>query len=97
MTAQHTIPSAGLYVSKQDPSVRLIVTDVIVVDEQQEDAGDIFYLVYANHDDDKGDMYEPGYELLPEEWQEFTKLNQLEFIPEREMSIAELRQLLDGS
>ncbi|MFT4273902.1 MAG: hypothetical protein QM578_23105 [Pantoea sp.] len=97
MTHSNKIPSEGLYVSKKDPSVRLVVTDVIVVDEEQEDTAELLYLVYATHEGDEDDMSELGYELMPEEWQEFVRLNQLEFIPEREMTVAELRKFLGGS
>lgn len=42
MSSEKLIPEEGLYVSKKDPSLRLVVTDVDVVDDEEEDEGDSF-------------------------------------------------------
>ena len=39
-------------------------------------------------------MSAPGYEYDPEEWQRYVNNHQLEYIPEKEMTVAEIRELL---
>ncbi|WP_242900242.1 hypothetical protein [Klebsiella variicola] len=95
MSSENSIPEEGLYVSKKDPSLRLVVTDVDVVDDEEDDNdGDIFFLVTVVREGDEDDMSAPGYEYDPEEWQRYVNNHQLEYIPEKEMTVAEIRELL---
>lgn len=94
MSSENLIPEEGLYVSKKDPSLRLVVTDVDVVDDEDDIDGDTFFLVTVVREGDEDDMSAPGYEYDPGEWQRYVNNHQLEYIPEKGMTVAEIRELL---
>ncbi len=81
MSSENLIPEEGLYISKKDPSMRLVVTEVNVVDDEEDDDGEeVFYLVTVVKEGDEDDMSAPGFEYDPGEWQRFVKSHQLEYI-----------------
>ncbi|WP_438334702.1 hypothetical protein [Edwardsiella tarda] len=88
------IPEEGLYVSKNNQSLRFVVTDVDMVDDEEDEEGDSFFLVTVVREGDEDDMSAPGYEYDPDEWQQFVRMYQLEFVPGDSMSLSELRELL---
>ncbi|MCE1610727.1 hypothetical protein L8P11_16950 [Enterobacter kobei] len=100
MSDLSTIPQLGIYVSKSDPSLRITVTDVDVVDNDSPD-DELFYLVHWIEGEDEGDMSAMEFELDPTEWQAFVESEQLVFerdpyldsIPENS-HIAQIRDLL---
>lgn len=95
MSYKYLIPEEGLYVSKKDPSIRLVVTDVNVVDDDDEDSDEeVFFLVTVVREGDEDDMSAPEYEYDPEEWQLFVKNHQLEYTPEVGASISDIREFL---
>ena len=102
MSDLSTIPQLGIYVSKSDPSLRITVTDVDVVDSEDETSSEeLFYLVTWIEGEDESDMSAMEYELDPSEWQAFVKAEQLVFerdpyldsIPENS-HLAKIRDLL---
>lgn len=76
MNNEIIIPKEGLYVSKTDPSVRLVVTEVHIVDEE-----DIYFLATVVNEGDEDDMSAPSYEYEPDEWYRLVKNQLLEYIP----------------
>ncbi|OON40793.1 hypothetical protein BTJ39_06865 [Izhakiella australiensis] len=94
MNSKISIPEEGLYVSKKDTTMRLVVTDVDIVDDEEEDKEEVFFLVTVVREGDEDDMSAPAFEYIPEEWQHLVKSHQLEYIPEENYSIAEIRELL---
>lgn len=96
MSSEHLIPEEGLYVSKKNPLMRLVVIDVNVVDDDEDDDGeDTFFLVTVVKEGEEDDMSAPSFEYDPEEWQYFVKSNQLEYVSENASSIADIRELLN--
>ncbi|HBM3109999.1 TPA: hypothetical protein ACOVJJ_000405 [Klebsiella oxytoca] len=102
MTDEEMIPREGIYVSKTDPSLRITVTDVVVVDDEDDSPDDeLFYLVNFIEGEDEGDLSVVGFELNTEEWLSFVKSEQLVFerdpyldnIPEGS-HLAKIRDLL---
>lgn len=74
------IPKEGVYVSKNDPSLRISVVEVnIAEDDDDEPSDELFYLVSWVEEGYEDDMSAPTYELNPTEWQEFVNLENLEF------------------
>lgn len=101
MNHYSAVPLEGLYISKTDPTFRITVVEVsIVEDEDDEPDDDLFYLVTWVLEGDEDDMSAMAYELDPTEWQDFVKAEQLEYdrdpyldsIPENS-SLAEIRDL----
>ena len=90
MNLKNIIPEKGLYVSKKDTEIRLLVIDVNVVDDEE----DAFFLVTVVRESDQDDTAAPAFEYIPEEWQHFVKNYQLEYIPYEHLSIARIRELL---
>lgn len=102
MTEEKMIPREGIYVSKTDPSLRITVTDVVVVDDEDDSPEDeLFYLVSFIEGEDEEDLSAAGFELNTEEWLSFVKSEQLVFerdpylddVPE-DSDIAKIRDLL---
>ncbi|EQB0888207.1 hypothetical protein ACYA8Z_001676 [Raoultella ornithinolytica] len=81
MNNEIIIPKEGLYVSKTDPSVRLVVTEVHIVDEDDDDEEDIYFLATVVNEGDEDDMSAPSYEYEPDEWYRLVKNQLLEYIP----------------
>ena len=74
------IPQLGIYVSKIDPTLRITVTDVDIVDGEDDSPDDeLFYLVHWIEGEDESDMTAMGFELDPVEWQAFVESEQLVF------------------
>ncbi|EFC4483420.1 TPA: hypothetical protein RKW56_002645 [Escherichia coli] len=96
------IPQLGIYVSKIDPTLRITVTDVDIVDGEDDSPDDeLFYLVHWIEGEDESDMTAMGFELDPLEWQAFVESEQLVFerdaymdsIPENS-NLAKIRDFL---
>ncbi|EFO3867778.1 hypothetical protein QQN17_000650 [Escherichia coli] len=97
-----SMPQLGIYVSKTDPSLRITVTEVDVVDDEFDSPDDeLFYLVRWIEGEDESDMSAMEFELDPTEWQAFVESEQLVFerdpymdsIPENS-NVAKIRDLL---
>lgn len=97
-----TLPCEGVYVSKTDPSLRITVTEVEYIgDEDDSPDNEFLYLVRWIEGEDEDDMSAMEFELDLEEWNSFVKAEQLEFdrdpymegIPEGS-SLARLRDML---
>ena len=98
MDYEDKIPLEGLYVSRKDPSVRLIITEVTVVDEGEEDhGGEPYFNVTVVAEGEEDDMSAPGYELDPEGWKGLVVEGLLEFVPENKTSLSDIRALLAKS
>ncbi|QKN81348.1 hypothetical protein [Scandinavium goeteborgense] len=102
MSDLSTMPQLGIYVSKTDPSLRITVTDVDVVDDEDDlSPEELFYLVRWIEGEDESDMSAMEFELDPTEWQAFVESEQLVFerdpymdsIPENS-HLAKIRDLL---
>ncbi|EPR8111347.1 hypothetical protein P4E77_001382 [Klebsiella pneumoniae] len=102
MSDETMIPREGIYVSKTDPSLRITVIDVEVVDDEDDSPDDeLFYLVSFIEGEDAGDLSAAEFELNTEEWLTFVKSEQLVFerdpylddVPE-DSDIAKIRDLL---
>lgn len=102
MSDYSTVPLEGLYISKTDPTFRITVVEVsIVEDEDDEPDEELFYLVTWVPEGDEDDMSAMAYELDPTEWQAFVKAEQLVYdrdpyldsIPENS-NLVEIRDLL---
>ena len=96
------IPREGIYVSKTDPSLRITVTEVDIVDDESDTSDEeLFYLVRWIDGEDESDLSAIEYELDPTEWQAFVESEQLEFerdpyldaIPENS-HLAKIREML---
>ncbi|CNI33066.1 hypothetical protein [Yersinia pekkanenii] len=75
------VPLEGLYVSSLPAGERIVVTEVTVVDDDEDEEGDeVFFLVTFVEEGDEDDMSAPGFELNPEEWQQFVKEKKLTFV-----------------
>lgn len=61
-------PEKGLYISAKDPSIRIFVEDVNVVEDDEEEGLNEFFLVSIVNEDGIDDMGEPGQELDPDQW-----------------------------
>ncbi len=72
------VPLEGLYVSSLPAGERIVVTEVTVVEDEEGD--EVFFLVTFVEEGDEDDMSAPGFELNPEEWQQFVKKNKLAFV-----------------
>lgn len=72
-----SMPQLGIYVSKIDPTLRITVTDVDIVDDSPDD--ELFYLVRWIEGEDESDMSAIEFELDPVEWQAFVESEQLVF------------------
>ncbi|MGE4774572.1 hypothetical protein [Yersinia enterocolitica] len=72
------IPLEGLYVSSLPAGERIVVTEVTVAEDEESD--EVFFLVTFVEEGDEDDMSAPGFELNPEEWQQFVKENKLTFV-----------------
>lgn len=70
-------PELGIYVSTTDPSLRFVVEDVTVVDDEDGDGEDDFFLVSVVAADGKDDILAMGEELDPDEWTDFVEQHQL--------------------
>lgn len=101
----NNIPSMlqlGIYVSKIDPTLRITVTDVDIVDDDDESPDDeLFYLVRWIEGEDENDMSAMEFELDSVEWHAFVESEQLVF--ERDLymdsapvnsNLAKIRDLL---
>lgn len=102
MSKDSTIPELGIYVSKTDPYFRITVTDVYVLDNENNSSNDkLFYLVSLIEGENEADMSAIGYELDPSEWLAFVEAEKLVFerdpyidsIPENSY-LAEMRDFL---
>lgn len=79
MSTQPQIPDEGLYVSRKNPQIRLVVTDVdVVADDDDDDDDEIFFLVTVVKDGDEDDMSAPAFEYDPDEWRRLVNSHQLE-------------------
>lgn len=76
MGTETLIPEEGVYVSQKNPSLRLIVTEVDVVEDDEDDDG-TFFIVTVVRDGEENDMSAPGFEYEPDEWQQLVKTHQL--------------------
>jgi len=72
-----SMPQLGIYVSKIDPTLRITVTDVDIVDDSPDD--ELFYLVRWIEGEDESDMSAIEFELDPVEGQAFVESEQLVF------------------
>ncbi|MEY0663286.1 hypothetical protein AB7281_11655 [Providencia rettgeri] len=97
-----SMPQLGIYVSKIDPALRITVTDVDVVDDDDDSPDDeLFYLVRWIEGEDESDISAIEFELDPFEWQAFAESEQLVFerdpymdsVPENS-NLAKIRDLL---
>ncbi|MCT1589022.1 hypothetical protein [Morganella morganii] len=97
-----SMPQLGIYVSKINPALRITVTDVDVVDDDDDSPDDeLFYLVRWIEGEDESDMSAIEFELDPFEWQAFAESEQLVFerdpymdsVPENS-NLAKIRDLL---
>ncbi|CDG21369.1 conserved protein of unknown function [Xenorhabdus poinarii G6] len=80
MSDNSTMPQLGIYVSKTDPSLRITVTDIDLVDDKNDfPGGELFYLVRCIEGEDESDMSAMEYELDPLEWLSFVESEQLVF------------------
>ncbi|EPP4621846.1 hypothetical protein ACUSMK_003194 [Escherichia albertii] len=71
MVTNPKIPLTGLYVSKVNPSNRIVVTDIHIVQDDDDEPGDLpFYLVTFVNEGDEDDMLAPSWELAPDEWEQ---------------------------
>ncbi|WP_438335733.1 hypothetical protein ACSYAE_07715 [Edwardsiella tarda] len=94
-----TMPQLGIYVSKIDPTLRITVTDVDIVDDSPDD--ELFYLVHWIEGEDESDMSAMEFELDSVEWQTFVESEQLVFerdpymdsVPEN-LNLAKIQDLL---
>lgn len=94
-----SMPQLGIYVSKIDPTLRITVTDVDIVDDSPDD--ELFYLVRWIEGEDESDMSAMEFELDPAEWKAFVESEQLVFerdpymdsVPENS-NLAKIRDLL---
>ncbi|RJL50646.1 hypothetical protein D5071_12870 [Pectobacterium carotovorum] len=96
------MPQLGIYISKTDPNLRITVTDVDVVDaENDSPSSELFYLVSWIEGEDESDMSAMEYESNPSEWLAFVESEQLVFerdpymdsIPE-DSHLARMRDML---
>ncbi|HEJ0334506.1 TPA: hypothetical protein SLP51_002280 [Klebsiella aerogenes] len=103
MTDENMIPREGIYVSKTDPSLRITVTEVEVVsDEEDSQEDELFYLVHFVEGEDEEDPSVIEFELDTTEWLSFVKSEQLVYerdpyldnIPENS-NIAKIMELLN--
>ncbi|EGT0647000.1 hypothetical protein JAF95_000045 [Citrobacter braakii] len=74
-----SMPQLGIYVSKIDPTLRITVTDVDIVDDDESPDDELFYLVRWIEGEDESDMSAMEFELDPVEWQAFVESEQLVF------------------
>ncbi len=97
-----SMPQLGIYVSKIHPTLRITVTDVDIVDNDDDSPDDeLSYLVRWIEGEDESDMSAIEFELNPAEWQAFVESEQLVFerdpymdsIPENS-NLAIIRDLL---
>lgn len=80
MSGLSTMPQLGIYVSKTDPSLRITVTDIDEVhDEDASPDEELFYLVRWVEGEDEHDMSATEYEQDSLDWQAFVESKQLEF------------------
>lgn len=102
MSDNSAVPQEGIYVSKSDPSLRISVIEVSIVEDEDDGPDDeLFYLVTWIEGEDQGNLDAIEYELDPAEWQAFVKSEQLEFerdpyldnIPENS-NLAKIRDML---
>ncbi|HEE8951815.1 TPA: hypothetical protein QH699_003553 [Providencia rettgeri] len=95
-----SMPQLGIYVSKIDPTLSIIVTDVDIVDDDSPD-DELFFLVRWIEGEDESDMSAMEFELDPVEWQAFFESEKLVFerdpyidsVPEN-LNLAKIRDLL---
>lgn len=66
-------PEKGLYISSKDPSIRLMVEDVNVVEDEEEEELNGFFLVSIVDEDGADDMGAIGEELDPDQWFELVE------------------------
>jgi hypothetical protein len=66
-------PEKGLYISAKDPSIRIYVEDVNVVEDDEEEDLNGFFLVSIVDEDGIDDMGAPGQELDPDQWFELVE------------------------
>lgn len=102
MTDEYIIPREGIYVSKSNPSIRITVTEVEVIDGEEDSPDEeLFYFVRFIEGEDEGDLSAIEFELDAKEWLSFVKSEQIVFerdpylddIPENS-NIAKIRDLL---
>lgn len=75
-----SMPRLGVFVSKIDPTLRITVTDVDIVDGDDESPDDeLFYLVHWIEGEDENDMSAMAFESDSVEWQAFVESEQLVF------------------
>ncbi|MEQ5540531.1 hypothetical protein [Escherichia coli] len=104
MNSMKSIPEEGLYVSQTDPSIRLVITEVDIVDDEDdyEAKNDDcpFYLITVVREGDEDDMSAPAFEYIPDEWDWVVKKYQLVYasdVPqnlENHSSLAMIREML---
>lgn len=70
------LPKAGTtYISRIDPTIRLFVETVDIVEPSDDHDGGIY--IAACHADDKDDMGAIGLDLDDEQWRELVRLHDL--------------------
>lgn len=75
-----SMPRLGVFVSKIDPTLRITVTEVDIVDGDDDSSDDeLFYLVHWIEGEDENDMSAMAFESDSEEWQAFVESEQLVF------------------
>lgn len=80
MRNESSIPKEGLYVSQIDPTMKFVVTAVVITNAPGDtDSDEVTYHVKMAKAGDQGDMAALGYELDPDEWWQFVIAHQLEF------------------
>ncbi|UAN53735.1 hypothetical protein KGP26_12060 [Serratia sp. JSRIV002] len=80
MTNEIEIPEEGLYVSSNPSGERFVVTEVTVVEDDEDEEGDeTYFLVTIVDEGDEDDMSAIGQELDPDEWRQFVKAHKLTF------------------
>lgn len=74
------VPKEGLYVSTTPDGERLVVVDVNVVQDDDEEGDEIFFLVTFVNEGDENDMSAPSWEFDSTEWREHVAREKLEFV-----------------
>lgn len=74
-------PEKGLYVSANDPSFRIVVEEVGVVEGEDEEDLNGYFLVTMVDEEDAGDMGAIGEELDPNQWFDLVAEYELKHVP----------------
>lgn len=80
-TAATMPPKVGLYVSKTNINMRLIVEEVTVLDDDEDEEDKGFFLVHLVNEADAGEPDAIYEEYIPDEWAALVRTYGLVYMP----------------